>query len=215
MKRILLTATAIGLTAASPALADNQGFYIEGNLGYSTPSDGEVDGNQFELGNGLVSGGAIGYRSDWWRAELNGSYRSLDIEQIKTAPTTKTVNVRGKPVSVAIPSQQLDGDGSASATVGLLNVYLDHDIGLPVRPYVGGGVGLAYVQMESYGQSMSTPAFVWDVAAGLSYDITDHITATAGYRYLHFEGSDFLGVGQSDIGDVGCHEFLAGIRYTF
>ena len=57
--------------------------------------------------------------------------------------------------------------------------------------------------------------------AGLFYDVTDHVTLSAGYRYLRFKGTDFsasvagVDTGNIDVDDVTSHEILIGLRYTF
>jgi len=201
------------LYGAAPASAQgNTGFYLEGNLGYAIPdsvdaSAGGVDG-EVDLKNAAVFGGALGYRFPWVRLEFNGSYRKFDTDQVKA---------QGRSVS---------GNGDATAVVGLFNVYVDHDLGLGIHPYLGGGIGGAYVKLDT---GDDTPlrvddeagAFAWNLAAGLSYDVTDHVTLSAGYRYLRFEGTDFsasvagVDTGNVDVDDVTSHEILIGLRYTF
>jgi OmpA-OmpF porin, OOP family len=208
----LLVATAC-LCAGSPALAQgNTGFYVEGNLGYAIPdtvdaSVGEIDG-EVELEDAFVFGGALGYRFPWIRLELNGSYRKFDTDEVKAQ------------------GQSAGGNGDASAVVGLFNAYLDPDLGVPVRPYLGGGVGGAYVKLDTgddapLGVDDEAGAFAWNLAAGLSYDVTAHVTLSAGYRYLRLEGTDFsaslagVDTDDVDVDDVTSHEILVGLRYTF
>jgi OmpA-OmpF porin, OOP family len=209
----LLTAAAACLYGAAPASAQgNTGFYLEGNLGYAFPdsvdaSASGIDG-EFELKDTIVFGGALGYRFPWVRLELNGSYRKCDTDKVKAQ------------------GQSVSGNGDATAAVGLFNVYLDPDLGVPVHPYLGGGIGGAYVKLDSGDDAPlrvdeEAGAFAWNLAAGLSYDVTEHVTLSAGYRYLRFEGTDFstsvAGVDTGDIhvDDVTSHEILTGMRYTF
>jgi OmpA-OmpF porin, OOP family len=209
----LLTAAAACLYGAGPASAQgNTGFYLEGNLGYAFPdsvdaSASGIDG-EVELKDTIVFGGALGYRFPWVRLELNGSYRKFDTDKVKAQ------------------GQSVSGNGDATAAVGLFNVYLDPDLGVPVHPYLGGGIGGAYVKLDSGDDAPlrvdeEAGAFAWNLAAGLSYDVTEHVTLSAGYRYLRFEGTDFstsvAGVDTGDIhvDDVTSHEILTGMRYTF
>jgi OmpA-OmpF porin, OOP family len=110
--------------------------------------------------------------------------------------------------------------------VGLLNIYLDPDLGVPVRPYLGGGVGGTYVTLDTGDDAPlsvddEAGAFAWNLAAGLSYDVMEHVTLSAGYRYLRLEGTDFsaslagVDTGDVDVDDVTSHEILIGLRYTF
>jgi outer membrane autotransporter protein len=191
---------------AAPASAQgNTGFYLEGNLGYAFPdsvdaSASGIDG-EVELKDAFVFGGALGYRFPWVRLELNGSYRKFDTDKVKAQ------------------GQSVSGNGDATAVVGLFNVYVDPDLdlGVPVHPYLGGGIGGAYVKLDTGDDAPlsiddEAGAFAWNLAAGLSYDVTEHITLSAGYRYLRFEGVD---TGDVDVDDITSHEILIGLRYIF
>jgi OmpA-OmpF porin, OOP family len=201
----LLTAAACVYGAAPASAQGNTGFYLEGNLGYAFPdsvdaSASGIDG-EVELKDAFVFGGALGYRFPWVRLELNGSYRKFDTDKVKAQ------------------GQSVSGNGDATAVVGLFNVYVDPDLdlGVPVHPYLGGGIGGAYVKLDTGDDAPlsiddEAGAFAWNLAAGLSYDVTEHITLSAGYRYLRFEGVD---TGDVDVDDITSHEILIGLRYIF
>jgi outer membrane autotransporter protein len=210
----LLTAVACVYGAAPASAQGNTGFYLEGNLGYAFPdsvdaSASGIDG-EVELKDAFVFGGALGYRFPWVRLELNGSYRKFDTDKVKAQ------------------GQSVSGNGDATAVVGLFNVYVDPDLdlGVPVHPYLGGGIGGAYVKLDTGDDAPlsvddEAGAFAWNLAAGLSYDVTEHITLSAGYRYLRFESTDFsasvagVDTGDVDVDDITSHEILIGLRYTF
>jgi opacity protein-like surface antigen len=208
-----LLAAAACLYGAAPASAQgNTGFYLEGNFGYAFPDSVDVSASgvegKVELKEAFVFGGALGYRFPWVRLELNGSYRKFDTDKVKAQ------------------GQSVSGNGDATAAVVLFNVYLDPDLSVPVHPYLGGGIGGAYVKLDTGDEAPlsiddEAGAFAWNLAAGLSYDVTQHVTLSAGYRYLRFEGTDFstsvAGVDTGDIhvDDVTSHEILTGMRYTF
>jgi OmpA-OmpF porin, OOP family len=208
-----LLAAAACLYGAAPASAQgNTGFYLEGNFGYAFPDSVDVSASgvegKVELKEAFVFGGALGYRLPWVRLELNGSYRKFDTDKVKAQ------------------GQSVSGNGDATAAVVLFNVYLDPDLSVPVHPYLGGGIGGAYVKLDTGDEAPlsiddEAGAFAWNLAAGLSYDVTQHVTLSAGYRYLRFEGTDFpasvAGVNTDgvDVDDVTSHEILIGLRYTF
>lgn len=210
MRPILILAV---LLISSPALAQTDtGLYLEGNLGYSFPdevdiSDDGLDG-EVELDDALTFGGAIGYRFPWARLEANVSYRENDVD------------------TVSVGNQDFGGDGKTEALVGLVNAYLDLDFGLPIHPFVGGGIGAAYLSVDTGGNSPlevddEAGAFAWNLLAGVGYDVTESIALTATYRYLRLEGTDFsadlagVDAGDVDVDDVSLHEVLLGLRYTF
>jgi opacity protein-like surface antigen len=194
------------------ALPDT-GLYLEGDLGYSFPDEvdvsaGGLDG-ELELDDGPVFGGALGWKFPWFRLEANVSYRENDADE------------------VSVEGADFGADGETKALVGLINAYVDLDVGhFPLRPYVGGGVGGAYLELDT---GDDTPlsvddeagAFAWNLLAGVGYDITESVAITATYRYLRLEGSDFsadlagVDLGDVDVDDVALHEALIGLRYTF
>jgi opacity protein-like surface antigen len=208
-----LLAAAACLCGAVPVAAQgNTGFYLEGNVGYAFPdsvdaSAGDING-EVELEDSFIFGGALGYRFPWARVELNGSYRKFDTEKVEAQ------------------GQSISGNGDATAAVGLFNLYLDPDLGVPVHPYLGGGIGGAYVALDTGDDAPlsiddEAGAVAWNLAAGLSYDVIEHVTVSAGYRYLRLEGTDFsasvagIDTGDVDVDDVTSHEILIGLRYTF
>lgn len=198
---------------SSPAWAQvDTGLYLEGQLGYSFPDDVDIstDGvdGEAELDDAVTFGGAVGYRFPWARLEANVSYRENDVDGVK------------------VGGQDFSGDGHTEALVGLVNLYLEPDFGLPVHPYVGGGVGAAYLKVDTGDSSPlevddEAGAFAWNLLAGVGYDISESVAVTATYRYLRLEGSDFsadlagVDVGDVDVDDVSLHEVLLGLRYTF
>jgi opacity protein-like surface antigen len=201
------------LLVSGPALAQpDTGFYLEGNLGYSLPdsvdvSVDRVDG-ELELDDAFVFGGAAGYKFPWFRLEANVSYRRNDVDKVKAG------------------GADTGGDGDVESLVGLVNAYLDLDLDLPVRPFVGGGIGAAYLKVDAGDNSPidvddDAGAFAWNLLAGVGYDVTESVALTATYRYLRLEGTDFsadlagVDVGDLDVDDVGLHEVLLGLRYTF
>jgi OmpA-OmpF porin, OOP family len=201
------------LLLADPALArPDTGFYLEGNLGYSHPDsvdarDGAVKG-EVELGDTAVFGGALGYKFPWFRLEANVSYRENDIDKVR------------------VEGFDFNSNGDTKALVGLVNGIIDIDIDFPVRPYFGGGIGGAYLKLNT-GSGMpfeiddNTGTFAWDLLAGLGWDVTESVALTITYRYLRLEGTDFsasvAGVddGNVDVDAAALHEVLVGLRYTF
>jgi opacity protein-like surface antigen len=206
-------AAAAALLLSGPAWAEvNTGVYLEGQVGYSFPdsvdaSAGGVDGD-VDLEEAPVFGGAVGYRFTHARLELNGSYRKYDVDE---------VNAQGLSSS---------GEGDATSAVALVNLFIDPDLGYPVHPFFGGGVGAAYVAVDTGDDSPleiddEAGAFAWNLSAGLTWDVTPNVALSASYRYLRLAGTDFsadlagVDVGDVDVDDVNSHEVLVGLRYTF
>ncbi len=215
MPRRLLPAALLPLPFLLPGPASAEtdtGPYLEADVGYSFPQsldlrEDELEG-EAELDDTYLLGGALGYRFPSFRLEANLSYRESDADEL----SVEGVDVGG-------------GGGEAGALVGLVNAYYDLELGLPLRPYVGAGVGAAYLSLDTGPDApvdvdAETGALAWNVAAGVGYELAEGVTLSAGYRYLRLEGTDVSGDvigfgGDVDIDDIALHEVLLGLRYTF
>ena len=104
-----------------------------------------------------------------------------------------------------------------------VNAYFDIDTATPFTPYVGAGLGLAFLRSkgnwsdDSYGSKTKTN-FAWNLGAGVAYDFTQNVALDLGYR--------FAGLGKArtgtDIADdraraknVYMHQFMLGLRFSF
>jgi opacity protein-like surface antigen len=152
------------------------------------------------LGYGL----ALGPGGGRLRLEANASWRENDIDGLDA------------------DGLDIEADGELGVLVGLANAYYDFDLGLPLRPYLGGGVGAARVSVDTdTGGLLDVDdegwAFAWNLAAGLGYELGGGLELTGGYRYLRVEGTDLDvdGGGELDVDNYASHEVLLGLRYTF
>ena len=97
----------------------------------------------------------------------------------------------------------------------MANAYFDYLTCTPWTPYVGAGIGSAYLKADSGEEAKSVYNLAWQVMAGLTYDINSHWTLDAGYRYAD------LGRIRKNSGDSVAkltardHEIMLGVRYTF
>ncbi len=105
----------------------------------------------------------------------------------------------------------------------LANVYYDFYNESAFTPYVGGGIGAAFVTGKvgftqantEITRSIHDTAFAWAVGGGVGYMLTDAITADLGYRYLNVGTSSTQMMG-SDVDITGsAHEFTLGLRFGF
>lgn len=125
-----------------------------------------------------------------------------------------------------------------------LNAYWDINTGRAFTPYVGAGIGMAFIDTKysCWGEDINDPAndwvrsstgsksrtnFAWNVGAGLGYDFNEYVTLDLGYRFVSL-GNVKTGRGQQvDSGtavpgmyDYGhsknlyMHQVMAGLRIT-
>jgi outer membrane protein OmpA-like peptidoglycan-associated protein len=161
---------------------------------------------------GWGAGGAIGYRfGNGLRAEIEGMYRQNERDEY---------NVFGFNIPIK--------DGDVTAYSGMVNVLFDIDFGGLVVPYVGVGVGAAYVEGEAdliTGNPFSFDDSAWAAAyqgiAGVNLRLDENIDLFADYRYfstydLELEDNYFPGPVTTKTDDeYTSHTVMAGLRFTF
>lgn len=98
----------------------------------------------------------------------------------------------------------------------MANAYFDYLTCTPWTPYVGAGIGSAYLKADDGEQAKSVYNLAWQVMAGLTYDINSHWTLDAGYRYADL-GRIRKNFGEGHVAKLTArdHEIMLGVRYTF
>lgn len=244
MKFKLALLAAAGTTAMfSTAFAQEQtGYY--GALGAGVVLDNddvdfESDSStpafdaDMEVGSNVAIYGAIGrYYQNGFRGEIEFATRTQEVEEIP-----------GDGLGFAgFPSSSDLGDLTVSTL--MLNVYKDFafDASGLLHPYVGAGIGAAYVRpefdnissptaAEAGGPSFSNRVIVADkdyvaaaqAMAGITYDFTDNMVVDLRYRYLKTGEVDYGGYVNSPQNDYiadlsteyDAHEIVAGFRWNF
>jgi len=133
------------------------------------------DQNHIRFDDGYSFGGAIGTRvADGLRGELEVSYLEIDPKDRRNEGPGDTIT---------------DLDGEHSHIYVLANLWKDFELGMGFNPYIGGGLGMAFVdsRMEIDGGDGDVddfqPAFAGQLGAGIRVALTDSLTADVGYRY--------------------------------
>ncbi|QKX01806.1 P44/Msp2 family outer membrane protein [Wolbachia endosymbiont of Cruorifilaria tuberocauda] len=125
----------------------------------------------------MSGGSAFGYKMDDIRVDIEGLYSQLSKDMLETAPVPAIAD-------------------NLSAFSGLVNVYYDVAIeDMPVTPYIGVGVGAAYLSnplaVKVAGDKEYGFGFAYQAKAGVSYDLTPEIKLFAGARYFGSYGAKF------------------------
>lgn len=216
MKKVLLASTAIAglLAGTSPAMAEGplglpslSGFYVSVFAGGSISDDVDlttVVGVPYTLSidsdTGYVLGVAVGVKiMPNLRGEIEYSYSKANIDNI-------TLSQGAASISSA-------GTGELETKFILANLWYDFDIGGPVTPYVGGGIGWGDVVDLSTIAKNNLDGFAWQLGAGAKYDLTDHLSLDVSYRFKQIVGVNFAAFTADE--DVNSHNIQAAITYTF
>jgi len=229
-----VTAPARGPYPALNAKAGlDAGFVVKGTAGYA-------------LTNGLRVEGEIGYRKnnlDDMNVKSPGSLVELAALEVATAvnvragrhvypdPATTTYenlfpSHKTAAQNAATGTQALSGDISVLTFMG--NVSYDFDLGLGWKPYVGGGLGVASISLESKSTASGTTladdkdtVFAYQAGGGVGYEFAtsaDHaITVSLDWRYFRTADPTFKGAvtGAEFDAEIGGHEISLGLRYGF
>lgn len=125
----------------------------------------------------------------------------------------------------------------------MLNAYYDIKTGTPWTPYVGAGMGFAFIDSKtkgdvhftdpgtsgSFGTSSSSNMntnLAWNVGAGLGWDATDFMTVDLGYRFVGLgeskgsstninDGLGNSGTLRGRVNEMYMHQVMLGLRFTF
>lgn len=198
MKKYILTMTVI-VVLTTPISSPNarEGWYVTGGAGgtllqESSSTAADAFGNaitfdtDFDFGFGLQ--GAAGYAWDSHgdrgggavlRVEGEVFYKSNDIDTF----TLKTVTVAG--IGTFVTPATESGTGDVSALGFMANAWYEFFTGMPWRPYVGGGVGLANISLDEPTLADDDDwVFAYQFGAGLGYEITPDFVIAVEYRLL-------------------------------
>ncbi|MDG7055118.1 MAG: P44/Msp2 family outer membrane protein [Wolbachia endosymbiont of Menacanthus eurysternus] len=127
----------------------------------------------------MAGGAAFGYKMDDIRVDVEGLYSQLNKNEISGTAKEDNTNIAD----------------NLSAMSGLVNVYYDVAIeDMPITPYVGVGIGAAYLSNPSAANGVKDQkkfGFAYQAKAGVSYDVTPEIKLFAGARYFGSYGASF------------------------
>ncbi len=203
---------------ASPPPASAGGFYWSLDMSAGRPNDPQADGvYEADLGMELGIRFGVGYRYHWVRAEAQIGYEAFGLNGVRPLPDS--------PLS---GTDETKGDISGLVFMGNLFVDLGPPSGEP-RWFFGGGVGLARLEADYYGQVCwllvcneteqivdgTDSVMAWQGMAGLAFP-NDFGNAEWFIGYRYFETADLnlnvTGVGSVRQEGVRSHSIMLGIR---
>ncbi|MCB2088527.1 MAG: porin family protein, partial [Sphingomonadaceae bacterium] len=203
--RNLVIGVAMASTAlASPALARDGQWYVGVDGGAMIVQDLDmdintiVDAGRIETDTGFDFGGVVGYDFGPVRLEAEGSYREADTDVV-------AITRGGFPSGVALTGAgSFPAAGDANALSFMVNALADFGDDDGLQGFVGGGVGVARVDVSTTvntagpGLNDSDTGFAWQALAGVRAPLTDSWDIGLKYRYFNAPGVDLVdGFGQS------------------
>lgn len=175
-----------------------------------TLKDGSTGQSRIESDTGFVVGGAIGTRLfEGFRGEIALDYREADADK------------------AALVSPAVTTDGETKLLSLMFNSYYDLDLGLPVAPYIGAGIGWGRFTVDLHRKTAgefdvddTDDVFVYNAMVGLIAPVSQAASFALGYRYVGAAGTDSIGaviggVDQDIEAEFDAHEVTVGMRFNF
>ncbi|GEO87315.1 MULTISPECIES: outer membrane protein [Alphaproteobacteria] len=219
-------------------VTEASGWYLRGDAGYDFnklrgaeyfqgSNSNLVDFDDADLKNSFTLGAGVGYQiNNYLRTDLTFDY------MFKSDFDGSTSGTCGSPL---VPCTSSDVAAMRAYTL-MANAYVDIGSYGMVTPYVGAGIGGAYVQWDNLKNTACADdgsgcdgevkhsgrgdwRFAYQLMAGASIDVTCNVKADVGYRFRHTLGGDMFGYNSN--GGPGydkgfySHEAHVGARYLF
>ncbi|WP_159586161.1 outer membrane protein [Chelativorans xinjiangense] len=209
------------------------GWYLRGDINYHWsklrgteyitygPPPGTDDFDNTDLDGAMSLGAGVGYQmTRYLRTDFTADY------WFKSDFRGTTSGECGDP---PVPCTSTD-KSAYSALLLMANAYVDLGTYRGVTPYVGAGIGGAYVKWDDLENTIDGDTdvhrgaknwrFAWSLMAGASYCLTENLQLDAGYRFSRIEGGRMFeesgfGVGPGYDDGFNVHEARAGLRYSF
>lgn len=199
--------------------AEDQSFKVYGyeapiGPGLFPPPDGATI-SEVEYDLGYLGGLSFGYDFGMLRPELEISFRTDDVD--------KQSDEDFEPLLT--PASEGKGDSTETLT-GMFNLWVDFldPSTTALRPYVGGGAGMAKVEIKDatyLGDPLGDQddeVFVYQFGAGVGYALSEQVELSLDYRYLKSDDVTY-DFDPSTPGEVEseyeAHSAMFSLRYYF
>ena len=192
-----------------PYLRAEGGWNHMSNLNFN--SDSGLNGSTSEK-EGYIAGGAVGYAFGNFRAELNLDYRDNSVHSVHIGSPAALAGISG------------GAAGSVQGTSVMANGLFDLPYNwMGLKPYVGAGVGLVHMKLNSVSLAGTTLVDDSDTVPaiqgmlGVRYDLTSNWGVGLEYRFLNGFNPTFhsRGAGDFKTNDYRNNSILLSISYSF
>ena len=215
MRKLVIGTALATAVVASPAMAREGSWYLEGDFGgmivedsdFSTSSDGTVA--TIDSDKGFDGGAALGYDFGMFRLETEASYRKAKNDEIFDSSDT------------------FSAQGDANVLSFMLNGLLDFGDDDGIQGFVGGGGGVGRVSYDVGLDFPSVPlhvdllnatdtGFAWQVLAGLRLPLSGKWDAGLKYRFFNVDNVKVVDTeGEALKTKWRSHSLMGSIIYNF
>ncbi|MCK9175469.1 MAG: outer membrane beta-barrel protein [Desulforhopalus sp.] len=208
-KNIFIITGCTMLLSISSAAYSAEGPYLSVNVGVATPNDSDVTDSttpymimDMESDSGLALGVAVGYSLACnMRFEGEFAYQENDLDK------------------VSFYDIGADLTGYTSSYAFLLNSYYDFKNASPFTPFIGGGLGMAKVEINDLNfpgsgipdESDDDNVFAYQFGAGVAYAVNEQVSIDVKYRYFGTSDPEF----ETTEAEYSSNNVYAGVRIAF
>ena len=211
MRKLVLGMALASTALATPALARDDSWYIEGDVGGVLVEDMQ---NLVSPGAGVLNtdigydvGGIIGYDFGGFRLEAETSYRDASADAFNRSGSS---TISGGTL-----------DGGASALSFMLNGVLDFGEDDGLQGFVGAGAGVGRLNVDASNSPAiylndSDTGFAYQVVAGVRHAISSKVDLGLKYRLYSQNNVDLIAPGGAALkSDFRSHSLLLTLGYNF
>ena len=229
MRKLVIGMAMASTALTSPALARDGQWYIQGDSGVMLVEDQDFDVNGVEdnavanYDRGYDFGAAVGYDFGSIRIEAEASYREGELDSVTAGGQGLANNPIDRPPGITTFNGFREAAGDANALSFMLNGMADFGDDDGLQGFVGGGVGVARVDLDgrvnANGPGVwddSDTGFAWQVFAGIRTPLSD--SWDVGLKYRYFNASDVNlndPLGRPLDTELTTHSFIGSIIYNF
>lgn len=221
MKKLAIAVALASTAMASPALATDGAWYVGLEGGPMIVEDIELDisgtNNAASIDHdyGYDFGGVIGYDFGAFRLEAEGSIRRADVDSF----TAVSPGISNGPGNRTFFGQD-DLNGRSDAMAFMVNGMFDFGPDEGIQGFVGGGVGVARVELDYVFANNflddSDTGFAWQAIAGVRAPITENIDVGLKYRFFNAPNVDLVdNLGRDIETRFRSHSILGSLIYNF
>ncbi|MDP5104264.1 MAG: flagellar motor protein MotB, partial [Erythrobacter sp.] len=157
MRKIVIGMAMASTALASPAMAREGQWYIQGDGGVMIVEDQNLDVNgvsadaEVDHNTGYDFGAAVGHDFGAFRLEAEASYRSAKVDQIAAGTEGLQIDPVGQPGgrNGLLTGQVAPSLGEANVLSFMLNGIFDFGPDDGLQAFAGGGIGVARVDMDA------------------------------------------------------------------
>jgi OmpA-OmpF porin, OOP family len=222
MRKLAIGLALASTALASPALARDDQWYVGVDGGAMIVEDLNLDigtlndAATIDTDKGYDFGGIVGYDFGGFRLESEVSYREADVDRF-TSGTRQITTSSG----ALAPAGSYPVAGDANALSFMVNGLLDFGDDDGIQGFVGGGVGVARIDVQTVLGAPSwlddsDTGFAWQALAGVRAPLSDSWDVGLKYRFFNADNVGLVDrLGRAVSTRFRSHSIMGSLVYNF